>query len=117
MRRLAVTVAVGLTVLLLGGLLLAPMPVAGGGKDVLSRYVVCTTTLAHAFTANPNRLSVLVQNVGTLHASVGRRIAGGPFWGTTLHVGAVLSFDDYQGGLDCQMAAGSTTVEILETVN
>ena len=99
MRRLAASVLVGTLLLLLGALLLAPRPVAGGANDVLTRIVVCTTTLAHLYTANPNRLSILAQNVGTLH------------------VGAVLTLDDYQGGLSCQMSTGTTAVEIMETVN
>ena len=117
MRRLAASVLVGTLLLLLGALLLAPRPVAGGANDVLTRIVVCTTTLAHLYTANPNRLSILAQNVGTLHVSVGRRGADGLFLGTTLHVGAVLTLDDYQGGLSCQMSTGTTAVEIMETVN
>ena len=113
MRRLVASAVVA--VLLLGAaLLLAPMPVTGAGRDVLTRYVVCTTTFSHLITANPNRLSVLLQNVGTTHAAVGRRIDG-VFIGTTLHAGAVLSMDGYQGGLSCQ-STGPTAVEIMETV-
>lgn len=96
----------------------------GAGKDVLTRVVVCSPTLAHLATANINRQDLTVQNVGTLHVNVGRAIVGlpsshaGAFAGLTLHVGASIEFQNYQGGLDCktQPGTGSTAVEVLETL-
>lgn len=78
--------------------------------DIITRRVVCTTTRAHAFTANPNRLGGFVQNIGTLHVSIGR----GSLM-ATLHVGAVYEITPgYRGGMDCQMETGNSAIEIFE---
>ena len=94
--------------------------------DVRTYTVVCTTTRSHVFVANPNRIGGFVQNVGTLHVSVGRGSTTlpashlGAFTGVTLHVGAVLELtsgsNPYKGGLECQTqpGTGSSMLEIYE---
>jgi len=72
----------------------------------------CTATRSHLLTANPNRLTALVVNVGTIHVNVGR--------GDTmlvLHVGSTLELTPgYLGGLDCQTGGGSSVMEVFEDV-
>lgn len=93
--------------------LLAPALVAteaawSSGSDVRTDIIVCTATRNHLVTASGRR-DLLIQNVGTVHVNVGR--------GTkmlTLHADSSLSLSDYQGGLDCQTATGTSAVEVLE---
>ena len=85
--------------------------------DVRTGLIVCTATRSHIFVANPNRIGGFIQNVGTLHVSVGRRVGTGNFIGVTLHVGSVLELTPgYTGGMECQTSggAGSTEVEWYE---
>ena len=87
----------------------APPTVA---DEVLTRAVACTATRAHLLTANPNRLTALVANVGTLHVNVGR---GDTMF--ALHVGSSLALTPgYLGGLDCQTGGGSSVMELFEDV-
>lgn len=110
--RWVLAVAV-LVVSLIIGLLSPP---GGATDDGSTRVVVCTTTRAHLATANPNRLGLTVQTVGTLHVG----LSFGGQTGTqslTLHVGASYSFpEQYLGGVQCQTqpGTGASAVEVFE---
>lgn len=92
-----------------------------GGRRVTVTSVQCTATaVTNAVGANVNRTDLTLQNVGTLHISVGGPAAGittiANFRGITLHVNAAITFTNYQGGVDCmtQTGTGSSTLEVLE---
>lgn len=98
--------------LLVAGLLGGGLALSASADDIITRRVVCTTTRAHAFTANPNRLGGFVQNIGTVHVSIGRGVLM-----ATLHVGSVYEMTPgYLGGMDCQMESGNTAIEVFEEV-
>lgn len=101
-------------VLLVAGLVLTGLQSArrANADDVITRAIHCTATLSHLVAANPNRIGMVVQNVGTIHANVGRGALG-----LTLHVGTSLSVTPgYTGGLECQTAGGTTVIEVYEEV-
>lgn len=77
--------------------------------------VVCTATRAHLAVGDLGRVNLTLFNAGTLHANVGwlaHATAG--FQGMTLHAGATMEFRDFQSGIECQTAGGSTAIEVLE---
>ena len=89
---------------------LAPATVWAGGRLLSSRVVECTSTPGHAAAANANRTNLTLQNVGANHISIGFGIP----LGITLHVGASVQFEDYQGSVSCQVTGGREGLGVME---
>ena len=79
--------------------------------------VVCSATRAHLAVGDTARANLTLFNAGTIHANVGWLAhAQTGFQGMTLLAGASMEFRDFQSGIECQTAGGSTAVEVLEEI-
>jgi len=108
--------------LALAGVLLAGVTTVGyaASRGLLTRTQACGTTIGTLTSANPNRVNLTLQNVGTIHVGVSGQmhanatLAANGFF--SLHAGSVIEFSNFQGGLSCT-AAGPVNVEVIEELN
>ena len=106
--------------LALAGVLLAGVTVGyAASRGVLTETRECLTTIGTLVNANPSRVNLTLQNVGTIHVGVSGQmhanatLAANGFF--SLHAGSVIEFSNFQGGLSCT-AAGSVNVQVIEEI-
>ena len=106
--------------LALAGSFLVPRASPAGSRVLLTRLYDCGSALTTLITSNPNRRTLTLINLGTIHASISGSgmhanatiVADGLF---PLHVGSTMELQNFQGGLTC-IAEGSVRLGVMEEI-